>query len=262
MIRLQRLRRHKSEWAILSFYAVAALTVSFFVFVFGSFLLNGVVTLALNGLDHSLADALLTTFSAFAWAYLWAVPWALLLTVFCLRHRRFLITAIVRRILQLYLQTPAVIVGVITLAWFGDQPVGAALSLVIGLVALPQLVNGWLELFTQTPNQVREAALAIGMPFGKLFYHVYLVRHIGPMIEHLLRVTGVLMGAVAPFVYITNFSAFETGPHKFLALELFRELIKGNDGASFVWTAILALTILIVGLTSSSDRSQQRSQGV
>jgi phosphate transport system permease protein len=138
---------------------------------------------------------------------------------------------------------------------FGFQRVGFAVSLALVLLMIPVVVRSTEEMLKLVPNELREAAYALGVPKWKTIVRVVLPTAFSGIVTGVLLGLARVMGETAPLLIL--------GPYtKSIATDLFsgymptlptminqdRNELAQAAAAGRVWAAALTLILIILVL--------------
>jgi len=161
---------------------------------------------------------------------------------------------------------PSIVAGLfIYSAWIlvlGFQKSGFAGSLALFILMLPVVIRATEEMLKLVPNDLREAAYALGVPKWRTILRVVLPTALGGIVTGLMLGVARIMGETAPLLLLvginqrieTNPFAGQSTPHAQESLptfifEQFQVAVGNTDAPAFrrAWGAALAL-IVIIGL--------------
>ncbi|HKI73875.1 MAG TPA: phosphate ABC transporter permease PstA [Pseudomonadales bacterium] len=167
---------------------------------------------------------------------------------------------VVRLISDILVSAPSIVVGVFvylilvrTLGTFSGLAGGVAL----GIIMLPVVVRTTEEMLNIVPNELREAALAIGSPYWKMMISVMFRAARAGMVTGILLAVARVAGETAPLLFTALNSPYWSdsimSPMANLTVTLFNYAMSPYDdwhtlawGAAFLITAsVLVLTIVM-----------------
>jgi phosphate transport system permease protein len=151
---------------------------------------------------------------------------------------------------------PSIVAGLFIYAlWvttFGFQRVGFAVCLALVLLMVPVVVRSTEEMLKLVPNELREAAYALGVPKWKTIVKVVLPTAFSGIITGILLGLARVMGETAPLLILGPYS-------KSIATDLFGGLMPTlptminqdrteslQPAVDRVWAAALTLILLIL----------------
>jgi len=139
---------------------------------------------------------------------------------------------------------------------FGFQQSAFAVSLALVLLMLPVVVRSTEEMLRLVPDELREAAYALGVPKWVTIVRVVLPTALSGIISGILLAIARVMGETAPVLVLVgysssiNYSVFH-GNMASLPLMVYTQLINPTEAGSLrVWGAALTLILLIAVLAA------------
>jgi phosphate transport system permease protein len=201
--------------------------------------------------------ALIGTIEQVGIAAIIGLPFGLLVAIYLVEYAR---TGKLRRAVTFFVDVmtglPSVVAGlfiytlvVLTLG-IGQNGFAAALSLTILLV--PVMVRSSEEMLKLVPNELRESALALGVPRWKTILRIVLPTALSGLITGSLLAIARVAGETAPLLLTTFFTASInrnpfSGPQASLPTFIFNQLHSGTSvTVDRAWTGALTLIILIM----------------
>lgn len=143
-------------------------------------------------------------------AIVWTLPVALLTAIFLTEHARAWVKKAVFPVLDILAGLPSVVYGVwgvlVVVPWIADRfsteyATGYTVlagAIVLGIMVLPLMVSLFVELFSATPRDVREASLALGATEWQTTKFVLLRRNVpGIMATVVLSVSRAMGETIA-----------------------------------------------------------------
>lgn len=184
------------------------------------------------------------------------------------RHSR--LTSAVRFINDILLSAPSIVMGLFIYGLM-VQPMrhfsGIAGAVSLAVLVIPIVVRTTENMLLLVPNQLREAAAAIGMPRALVIRHVAYKAAMAGMITGVLLAVARISGETAPLLFtaLNNqfFSTNLNAPMSSLPAVIFQFALSPYDrwqnlawtGALLITAAVLTLSILARWLSSSGVKS-------
>jgi phosphate transport system permease protein len=184
------------------------------------------------------------------------------------RHTR--ITAVVRFINDILLSAPSIVMGLFIYGIM-VRPMGhfsgIAGAVSLAVLVIPIVVRTTENMLLLVPNQLREAASAIGMPRSLVIRHVAYKAAMAGMITGILLAVARISGETAPLLFtaLNNqfFSTNLNAPMSSLPAVIFQFALSPYErwqdlawtGALLITAAVLTLSILARWLSSSGVKS-------
>jgi phosphate transport system permease protein len=203
------------------------------------------------------------------------------------RHTR--ITSVIRFINDILLSAPSIVIGLfiseiivrpklppitfevfnysITIPTFFGHPTGFAGSLALAVIVIPIVVRTTENMLLLVPNQLREAASAIGMPRSHVIRYVAYKAALAGMITGALLAVARISGETAPLIFTAlgnQFLSFNLDyAMSSLPQVIFQFALSPYDrwkdlawaGALLITLAVLTLSVLARWFSSSGVKS-------
>ncbi len=276
-----RVRRVKSSFVMGLCWAASAVGISVLFVILGTLIYRGVGTLSLDvftqdvpppgasggGLKNAIVGSLILTFLGTAIG----TPIGVLAGTYMAeygRHTR--ITQVVRFINDILLSAPSIVMGLFVYGIM-VRPMGhfsgIAGAVSLAVLVIPIVVRTTENMLLLVPNQLREAASAIGLPRSLVIRHVAYKAAMAGMITGVLLAVARISGETAPLLFtaLNNqfFSTDLNAPMSSLPAVIFQFALSPYDrwqnlawtGALLITAAVLTLSILARWLSSSGVKS-------
>ncbi|MDX6762384.1 phosphate ABC transporter permease PstA, partial [Streptomyces sp. F8] len=225
-------------------------------------LLNGnFLTHSMNGVTSfdeggGVYHALLGTIEQIALATLIAAPIGLLTAVYLVEYGKGKLAKAVTFFVDVMTGIPSIVAGLFILTtWnlmLGFGPSGFAGAMALSILMMPVVVRSTEEMLKLVPNELREAALALGVPKWRVILKVVLPTAIGGISTGLMLAVARIAGETAPIMLLVfgsqliNGNPFE-GAQSSLPLYIWEQYKVGSD-ASYdrAWAAALVLIAFVM----------------
>lgn len=207
-------------------------------------------------LGGGISNALAGTAILLALSSLVAIPLGIAAGIFLAEYRGGRIAYLVRLAVEVLQGVPSIVIGIIAYAWivlsmgkFSAISGGVAL----GIMMLPVVIKATEETLRMIPYSLREASLALGVPYHWTILRVVLPAGLGGIMTGVLVSVARVAGETAPLL----FTAFGT---PFMALNIFKPvnslpLVIFNyatspypEWHSLAWGASFVLVVFILAL--------------
>jgi phosphate transport system permease protein len=274
-------RRLKSIFVMGLCWAASALGITVLFIILGTLVYRGANTLSLEvftqdvpppgaaggGLRNAVVGSLMLT----AIGTLIGTPIGILAGTYMAeygRHAR--LTSVVRFINDILLSAPSIVMGLFIYGLM-VRPMGhfsgIAGAVSLAVLVIPIVVRTTENMLLLVPNQLREAASAIGMPRSIVIRHVAYKAAMAGMITGVLLAVARISGETAPLLFtaLNNqfFSANLNAPMSSLPAVIFQFALSPYErwqdlawtGALLITAAVLTLSILARWLGSSGVKS-------
>lgn len=222
----------------------------------GNFLshsMNGVTSFDQGG---GVYHALLGTIEQVALATLIAAPIGLLTAVYLVEYGKGSLAKAVTFFVDVMTGIPSIVAGLFILTtWnlmLGFGPSGFAGAMALSILMMPVVVRSTEEMLKLVPNELREAALALGVPKWRVILKVVLPTAIGGISTGVMLAVARIAGETAPIMLLVfgsqliNGNPFE-GAQSSLPLYIWEQYKVGSE-ASYdrAWAAALVLIAFVM----------------
>ncbi len=276
-----RVRRAKSSFVMGLCWAASAIGISVLFIILATLIYRGAGSLSADlftqdvpppgasggGLKNAIVGSLILTFLGTAIG----TPIGILAGTYMAeygRHTR--ITHVVRFINDILLSAPSIVMGLFVYGIM-VRPMGhfsgIAGAVSLAVLVIPIVVRTTENMLLLVPNQLREAASAIGLPRSLVIRHVAYKAAMAGMITGVLLAVARISGETAPLLFtaLNNqfFSTDLNAPMSSLPAVIFQFALSPYDrwqdlawtGALLITAAVLTLSILARWLSSSGVKS-------
>ncbi len=163
----------------------------------------------------------------------------------------------VRFVADVLVSAPSIVIGVfvyaiVVMAMHGFSAIAGAVAL--ALIMIPVVVRVTEEILNLVPDQLREAALALGAPYWKVVLAICYRRALGGMTTGILLAVARVSGETAPLLFTALNSPFWTPsldkPIATLNVTLFNYAMSPyDDWRGMAWGAALLITFGVLATT-------------
>ena len=185
-----------------------------------------------------------------------AVPLGIMAAVFLVEYGRGRLARITTFMVDILSGVPSIVAALFVFAlWigvFGFAQSAFAVSLALVLLMLPVVVRSTEEMLRLVPDELREAAYALGIPKWKTIVRIVLPTALSGIVTGVMLALARVMGETAPVLVLVgysrsiNFDIFD-GNMASLPLLIYTELTNPTAaGVERVWGAALTLIIVIM----------------
>ncbi|MDR2428496.1 MAG: phosphate ABC transporter permease PstA [Candidatus Margulisbacteria bacterium] len=214
----------------------------------------------LGEIGGGIANALLGSLILLAVAFLLAVPLGLLVGIYLAENKKNWLADCARLSVEILQSVPSIVIGLVVYTWlvlplktFSALAGGAALALMM----LPVSVRSTEETLRLIPLELKEAALALGVPYYRTILRVIVPSGLSGIVTGVLLSLARVAGETAPllftafgnpFLSLALFRPIESLPHLifYYATSPYAEWHRLAWGASFV----LVVGVLFLNLTA------------
>lgn len=260
-------RRRLTSYVVLAASSAAALLgVVMLAWILGDVALKGIAAINLNfftelpappGVEGGgLANAILGTFLLTMAAALMSVPIGVMAGIYLSEFgRNNLFGQIIRSLADILMSAPSIVIGVFVYLIM-VKPMGhfsgwaGAVSLAI--LMLPIVLRTSEEMLRLVPNEMREAALALGAPYWNLMLNVVFRAAKTGIITGVILAVARVAGETAPLLFTALNSPYWSGmnePMANLTVTLFNYAMSPYDEwHDLAWGAAFLITIAVLAL--------------
>lgn len=215
--------------------------------------MNGVTSFEQGG---GVYHALLGTLEQVGLATLIAAPIGLLTAVYLVEYGKGKLAKAVTFFVDVMTGIPSIVAGLFILTtWnlmLGFGPSGLAGAMALSILMMPVVVRSTEEMLKLVPNELREAALALGVPKWRVILKVVLPTAIGGISTGVMLAVARIAGETAPIMLLVfgsqliNGNPFE-GAQSSLPLYIWEQYKVGSE-ASYdrAWAAALVLIAFVM----------------
>lgn len=216
-------------------------------------------------LGGGVSNAIVGTMMLISLATVLAVPLAIAIGIYLAENRDSRLAYFVRLCVDILQGIPSIVIGIIAWLWI-VVPMGGfsafSGSMALAIMMLPIIVRSTEETLKLIPNSIKEASLALGVPYYRTMLKVVLPTGISGIFTGVLLSVSRIAGESAPLLFTAFGNPFMNynilKPVNSLPLMIFNyatspyeDWIKAAWGASFVLLFfVLALNILTKVVTN------------
>jgi phosphate transport system permease protein len=207
-----------------------------------------------GGVYHAVLGTLLITF----WAALISVPVGILTAVYLVEYGRGALARGITFFVDVMTGIPSIVAGLFAFALFTLVFGPAFRAGIMGAVALallmtPVVVRSVEEMLRLVPNELREAALALGVPKWLVIVKVVLRTAVAGIVTGVMLAVARVIGETAPLLITVGYIAQVNtdvwdGRMTTLPVYAYREYAQGGVGIQRAWAAALVLIVIVMVL--------------
>jgi len=202
------------------------------------------------------SNAIIGTFILIIISSIISVPIGLSAGIYLSENRRGKIPYIVRLCVETLQGIPSIVIGIIAYAWIVvpmKSPSALSGGVALGIMMLPVIIRTTEETLKLIPISLREASLALGVPYFRTILRVVLPAGLSGIITGILLSIARITGETAPLLFTAfgsnfmNLNVFK--PIASLPLVIFNYATSPyNEWISLAWGASFVLVVLALGL--------------
>jgi len=210
------------------------------------------------GSDGGLLNAIVGSLMVTVIAVLIGTPIGILAGTYMAEYGRYaILTTIVRFINDILLSAPSIVVGLfiyeVMVAPMGHFS-GIAGAVALAVLVIPVVVRTTEDMLLLVPNQLREAATALGMPRVNVIRHVCYRAAQAGMLTGVLLAVARISGETAPLLFTALNNQFWStnlnAPMSSLPVVIFQfALSPYADWQKLAWTGALIITFTVLALS-------------
>jgi phosphate transport system permease protein len=213
-----------------------------------------------------IANGILGTFLIVLMASVMAIPVGMMIGIYLYENQGRKYSAIIRNIAEILQGVPSIVLGIISYLWVVKNVTNGfsafAGSVALAIMMLPMIIRSTEETMKMIPNEIREAAFAMGTPYHRVIFMVLIPSGFGGLSTGILLSLSRILGETAPLMMTalgTTFINFDiTKPTSAIPL-LIWEFYNDPNMVSLVWSSALFLMGLVLILNILSRRLSAKS---
>jgi len=203
-----------------------------------------------------IANALWGTLLLIALSFVFSVPLGVFGGIFLAEYRGSKLAYLTRLSVGILQGIPSIVIGIIAYVWV-VMPMGSfsALSggVALGIMMLPVIVMATEETLKLVPDSLREASLALGVPYSRTIMKVILPAGLSGILSGILLGIARVAGETAPLLFTAFGSPFMNlnilKPINSLPLTIFNYATSPYpDWHALAWGASFVLIAFVLGL--------------
>jgi len=203
-----------------------------------------------------IANALWGTLLLIALSFVFSVPLGVFGGIFLAEYRGSKLAYLTRLSVGILQGIPSIVIGIIAYVWV-VMPMGSfsALSggVALGIMMLPVIVMATEETLKLVPDSLREASLALGVPYARTIMKVILPAGLSGILSGILLGIARVAGETAPLLFTAFGSPFMNlnilKPINNLPLTIFNYATSPYpDWHALAWGASFVLIAFVLGL--------------
>ncbi|MBG6214618.1 MAG: phosphate ABC transporter permease PstA [Cryobacterium sp.] len=210
-----------------------------------------------GGVLHAVMGTLLVT----GVATLISVPIGLLTAIYLVEYGRGRLARSITFFVDVMTGVPSIVAGLFAFALFSllfDDPgirFGFGGSIALSVLMIPVVVRSSEEMLKLVPNELREAAFALGVPKWLTILKVVLPTSVAGIVTGIMLSIARVIGETAPLLIIAGFTAsmnYDMFNDRIMTLPVFVYTQYANQGADSqayidrAWAAALTLVLIVM----------------
>jgi phosphate transport system permease protein len=208
-----------------------------------------------------IANGILGTFLIVLMASLMSIPIGMMIGIYLYENQGRRYSGFLRGIAEVLQGVPSIVLGIISYLWIVKNITNGfsafAGSVALSIMMLPMIIRSTEETMKMIPNEIREAAFAMGTPYHRVILLVLIPSGFSGLSTGVLLSLARIMGETAPLMMTALGSTFInfdiTKPTSAVPL-LIWEFYNDPNMVSLVWSSALFLMALVLILNLLSRR--------
>jgi len=202
------------------------------------------------------ANAIIGTLILVVISSILAVPMGIGAGIYLSENKRGKLPYIVRLCVEVLQGIPSIVIGIIAYAWVVipmKSPSALSGGIALGIMMLPVIIRSTEETLKLIPTSLREASLALGVPYSRTILKVIVPAGLSGIITGILLSVARITGETAPLLFTAfgsnfmNFNIFK--PIASMPLVIFNYATSPyTEWISLAWGASFVLAVLVLGL--------------
>lgn len=205
-----------------------------------------------GGVEHALIGTLLITLAA----AVISVPIGLLTAIYLTEYGTGRLSRWITFFVDVMTGIPSIVAGLFAVALFTlllgpAYRAGIMGSVALSLLMTPVVIRSVEEMLRLVPNELREAALALGVPKWLMIIKVVLRTAVAGIVTGVMLAVARVIGETAPLL-LTAGLAIKTNTDLFngrmatLPVFAYRQYQNGGEGVNRAWAAALVLVLVVM----------------
>lgn len=211
---------------------------------------NNKIIQAIGGIKNSFVGMIIIV----GLASIIAIPFGISVAIFLSENRKSKISQITILCVDSLQGIPSIIFGILANLWivltFKSYSALAG-SFALMIMMLPIIIKSSYETLILIPSTLKEAALALGVPYSKVLFKIVLPSAAGGISSGILLGISRVLGETAPLLFTAFGNPYFTtnilGPMETIAMQIYKNSTSPNANLiANAWGASLALVIIIL----------------
>jgi phosphate transport system permease protein len=196
-----------------------------------------------------------------------AVPVGIMIGLYLYENQGRRYSDMLRNLSEILQGVPSIVLGIISYLWIVKNVTNGfsafAGSISLSIMMLPMIIRSTEETMKMIPNEIREAAFAMGAPYHKVIIKVLVPSAFSGLSTGILLSLSRVLGETAPLMMTTLGSSVVnyniTKPTSAVPL-LIWEFYNDPNMVTLVWSSALFLMVLVLTLNILSRRIAVKSK--
>ena len=261
--------------------AMSVLTVVPVVFIVSKIIINGIGQINFNffvqtspdslqamtaianneTIPGGIANGIMGTFLIIMVSSVMAIPAGIMIGIYLYENQGRRYSNILRNITEILQGVPSIVLGIISYMWIVKNITNGfsafAGSVALAIMMLPLIIRSTEETMKMIPNEIREAAFAMGAPYHKVILKILIPTGFSGLSTGILLALSRILGETAPLMMTALGSSVInlniTKPTSAVPL-LIWEFYNDPNMVKLVWSSSLFLMVFVLALNILSGR--------
>jgi phosphate transport system permease protein len=208
-----------------------------------------------------IANGILGTFFIVAMASIMAIPIGIMIGIYLYENQGRKYSDFLRGIAEILQGVPSIVLGIISYLWIVKNITTGfsafAGSVALSIMMLPMIIRSTEETMKMIPNEIREAAFAMGTPYHRVILLILIPSGFSGLSTGVLLALSRIIGETAPLMMTalgSSFINFDIAKPTSAVPLLIWEFYNDPNMVSLVWSSALFLMALVLTLNILSRR--------
>jgi len=215
-----------------------------------------------------IANGILGTFFIVLVSSIMAIPSGMMIGIYLYENQSRRYTNVLRNIIEILQGVPSIVLGIISYLWIVKHVTKGfsafSGSVALAIMMLPMIIRSTEETMKMIPNEIREAAFAMGAPYHNVILKVLIPSGFSGLSTGILLSLSRILGETAPLMMtalgssVINFNI--TKPTSAIPL-LIWEFYNDPNMVKLVWSSSLFLMVFVltINLISGSLAAKHKN---
>jgi phosphate transport system permease protein len=208
-----------------------------------------------------IANGITGTFLIVLLSSLMAIPAGIMIGIYLYENKNHPYSYFLRNLTEILQGIPSIVLGIISYLWIVKHITNGfsalAGSVALAIMMLPMIIRSTEETMKMIPNEIKEAAFALGAPYHKVIFRVLIPTGFSGLSTGILLSLSRVLGETAPLMMtalgstVINYNiAKPTSAVPLLIWEFYND----PNMVRLVWSSALFLMIFVLSLNILSGR--------
>jgi phosphate transport system permease protein len=274
-------RNKKNKLFLVLVIAMSALSVMPIILIVGKIIISGIGQINFNFfvqtspdslqamsavanneiIPGGIANGILGTFLIVIVSSVMAIPAGIMIGIYLYENQGRRYSNFLRNLTEILQGVPSIVLGIISYLWIVKNITNGfsafAGSVALSIMMLPMIIRSTEETMKMIPNEIREAAFAMGTPYHKVILRVLIPTGFNGLSTGILLSISRILGETAPLMMtalgstVINYNI--TKPTSAVPL-LIWEFYNDPNMVKLIWSSALFLMIFVLTLNILSGR--------